>query len=210
MLDFTIEPRLYQRAWFFPLVALALALAALAAYRVRIRHLNQRFNLVLAERTRIARELHDTLLQGLSGVTMQLQALWTRLPVSKEKHFLGEIIKDAGRCSTEARQSLWGLRRAGSTAVQFCGKLEALARQAVDRQPVSLTFSADPVSLDNMPETEYQLLRIAQEAISNALTHSSAQTLQVRLRLQEGILELRRGRILLVNAHRLKAEARQA
>ncbi|HEX3684169.1 MAG TPA: two-component regulator propeller domain-containing protein [Bryobacteraceae bacterium] len=190
VLPFTIEPRLYQRAWFFPLLALALALAGVAAYRVRIRQLNQRFNLVLAERTRIARELHDTLLQGLSGVTMQLQALWTRLPVSKEKQFLGEVIKDAGRCSTEARQSLWGLRRAGSTAIPFCGKLEALAREAVDRTPVALEFSGDPVSLDSMPETEYQLLRIAQEAISNSLTHSSAQTLQVSLRLQEGVLQL--------------------
>ena len=190
VLAFTIEPRLYQHPWFFPAVALALALAGVAAYRVRIRQLNQRFNLVLAERTRIARELHDTLLQGLSGVTMQLQALWTRLPLSKEKQFLGEIIKDAGRCSTEARQSLWGLRSAGATSMEFCGKLETLARQAVDGRAVSLVFGADPVSLTSMPETEYQLLRIAQEGISNALAHSSAQTLTVRLEVHEGTLQL--------------------
>ena len=189
-LAFTIEPRLYQRRWFFPLLAILLALVAVAAYRMRIRQLNHRFNLVLAERTRIARELHDTLLQGLSGVTMQLQALWTRLPVSKEKQFLGEIIKDAGRCSTEARQSLWGLRSAGSTALGFREKLEALARQATEGRPVSLIFSAEPVSLDSMPETEYQLLRIAQEAISNALTHANARTLEVRLRVKEEQLQL--------------------
>lgn len=190
VLDFTIEPRLYQRAWFFPLMALALALAGMAAYRVRIRQLNHRFGLVLAERNRIARELHDTLLQGLSGVTMQLQALWMRLPVSKEKQFLDEIIKDAGRCSTEARQSLWGLRSTEPMPLEFWDKLEALARQAVEGKPASLVFSADPVSLDSMPETEYQLLRIAQEAISNALTHSNAHTLAVRLRIEEETLQL--------------------
>lgn len=190
VLAFTIQPQLYQRAWFFPLMTLALALAGLAAYRLRIRHLNQRFGLVLAERTRIARELHDTLLQGLSGVTMQLQALWTRLPPSKERHALAEIIKDAGRCSTDARQSLWGLRRTGSIPVEFSKKLEALAQRAVEGKPVELTFRAEPVSLDSMPDTEYQLLRIAQEAISNALAHSGAHSLHVTFESRNGTLRL--------------------
>jgi len=190
VLNFTIEPQLYQRAWFFPLLTVALGLAGLAAYRLRMRHVNQRFGVILAERSRIARELHDTLLQGLSGVTMQLQALWTRLPASREKHVLGEIIKDAGRCSAEARQSLWGLRSTGSIPVEFSQNLEALAKRAVEGKPVSLVFEADCVSLESMPDTEYQLLRIAQEAISNALAHSGARFLDVAFHSRDGALRL--------------------
>ena len=92
-LSLTVEPHLYQRLWFFPMLAALLGLATVVVYRLRIQQLRHRFELVLAERNRIARELHDTLLQGLSGITMQLQALWTRLPASREKQFLGEVIK---------------------------------------------------------------------------------------------------------------------
>src|SRR5581483_723990 len=173
-LNFTIQPMLYQRAWFFPLVAFALGLGVLSAYRMRIRQVRRRFALVIAERSRIARELHDTLLQGLAGITMQLQALWMKLPASKEKLFLGEIIQDAGRCSTEARHSLWGLRAFGTSSLDFSDKLARVARQAVDGRPISLSLELQPVSLTSFPAIEYQLLRIAQEAISNTLTHADA------------------------------------
>jgi signal transduction histidine kinase len=121
---------------------------------------------------------------------MQLQALWTRLPGSKEKQFLAEIIKDAGRCSAQARQSLWGLRQSAAAPVEFGDKLAALARHAAQVKPVSLALRLEPVSLASMPETEYQLLRIAQEAISNALAHAGAQTLEIRLETEKGTLRL--------------------
>ncbi len=190
ILNFTIEPRLYQRAWFFPLLAVGLALAAVTAYRMRIRQMRRRFALVIAERSRIARELHDTLLQGLAGITMQMQALWMKLPASKEKLFLGEIIQDAGRCSTEARHSLWGLRAFGTSSLDFSDKLARVARQAVDGRPISLSLELQPVSLTSFPAIEYQLLRIAQEAISNTLAHADANNLNIRVCLQEEQLEL--------------------
>ncbi len=181
-LDLTIEPHFYQRVWFFPALAIILGLMIAFGYRLRIRHLNNRFAVVLAERNRIARELHDTLLQGLSGITMQLQAVWTRLPISKEKVFLGEIIKDAARCSQEARQSLWGLRAGRPGAPDFSEHLATVARQAVEGKPISLSLDLEPVSLRSRPGIDFQLLRIAQEAISNTLTHSHATTLKIELR----------------------------
>jgi len=139
---------------------------------------------VLAERNRIARELHDTLLQGLSGITMQLQAVWTRLPGSKEKQFLGEIIKDAARCSQEARESLWGLRVGRPGAPEFSETLSNVARRMLEGKPVALLLDVQPVSLKSTPGIEFQLLRIAQEAISNSIRHGEPKTLEVRLQFE--------------------------
>ncbi len=188
---FTVEPLLYQRRWFFPALALLITSLVAAGYRIRVRTLQSKFDLVLAERSRIARELHDTLLQGLSGITMQLQALWTRLPVSNEKITLAEIIKDAGACATEARQSLWGLRVPDAQDPVFSDRVAKLAREMLAGSQLDLNLHLDPTSLPERPETEYQLLRIVQEAISNVLKHARAQTLRVDLLRHDGQLLLR-------------------
>jgi signal transduction histidine kinase len=190
VLSLEVEPRFYQRRWFFPSVAGLLAALVFLGYRARIRRLHERFEVVLSERNRIARELHDTLLQGLSGITMQLQALWTKLPYSREREALAEIIADAGRCSKEARRSLWGLRTGGSGALGFGEKLNTIARQSIGAKPVSLVLQLQPVSLNAFPEVEYQLLRIVQEVVSNTLAHARATTLTINLSFQNGELLL--------------------
>jgi ligand-binding sensor domain-containing protein/signal transduction histidine kinase len=187
---FTIQPLIYQRAWFWPLMAVCIALLITGGYRLRIRRLQSRFDLVLVERSRIARELHDTLLQGLSGITMQLQALWMRLPISLERDTLADIIKDAGRCSSEARQSLWGLRVIGGDPVGLSGNLTKLARQAVVGKTIALVLEVERIPFRLLPEVEFQLLRIAQESISNALRHAGAESLEVGLRLVDQKLEM--------------------
>lgn len=190
VLRFEVEPRFYQRLWFFPCVTALCALLVVLGYRARIRRLHETFELVLSERNRIARELHDTLLQGLSGITMQLQALWTKLPNSRERETLGGIIADAGRCSKEARRSLWGLRTIGSGTLGFGEKVSAIARQSIGAKPVTLILRLQPVSLSAFPEIEYQLLRITQEVISNTLAHAKASTLSIQVQTVENELRL--------------------
>jgi signal transduction histidine kinase len=187
---FTVEPKFYQHVWFFPLLALTLGAGAAIIYRIRVKHLRQRFDLVLAERSRIARELHDTLLQGLSGITMQLQALWMRMPQSKEKQFMAAIIEDAGACSQEARQSLWGLRTRGSRTQEFSDKLAQACREVLQNSDISLKLDLSPVGLQALPETEYQLLRITREVVSNTLAHACATVLHVHLKINKGELIL--------------------
>ncbi len=183
-LRFVVDPKLYQRTWFFPVMAALAGLLVFLGYRLRIRRLRYRFSLVLAERNRIARELHDTLLQGLSGITMQLQALWMGLPASPERQSLGEIIQDAGKCAAEARRSLWGLRSQGRQPEEFSEKLSNLAREAVSGKPLSLSLELERVSLSEHPDAEYQLLRIAQEAIANTSKHAAASRVMVRVRVR--------------------------
>src|SRR5262249_21611251 len=108
--QFALAPYFYQTQWFPPLAVAALIGLAWAAYRLRVGQIKARLQTIVAERNRIARELHDTLIQGFSGVTMQMQALASRLRPSTERETLNEIIHDAGGCLREARQSIAGLR----------------------------------------------------------------------------------------------------
>ncbi len=167
-LRFYVTPRLYERIWFFPILVVVLGLFVGVIYRMRISRMRQTFSIVLSERTRIARELHDTLLQGISGITMQLQALWTSMPPSKERASLADIIADAGRCSKDARRSLWGLRNLGGHAESFSERLTKVAQDTVGTS-CNLLLQVQSTSLSHHPDLEFQLLRIASEAISNSL-----------------------------------------
>jgi ligand-binding sensor domain-containing protein len=177
---FTIEPRVYQRAWFFPGCGVLLALGAWAVYQLRIRRLKEEFNLILAERGRIARELHDTLIQGFSGITMAMQALVSHLPASDVRHELEDIVADAGSSLKEARRSLAGLRRHDSQS-GLAAAVATAARQLTEAKDVRLKLDLDECNRPLPADVEYNLLRIAQEAVLNAVKHSGARTLQVTL-----------------------------
>ena len=136
---------------------------------------------VIAERSRIARELHDTLIQGFSGVTMQLQALLVRLSDSPQRRTLDEIIHDAGVCLREARRSVAGLRNSAQGESGLTAAIAQAARQLTETHDVRLTLKLEPAPADLPSDVQYNLLRIAQEAISNAVRHSGAGTIEVAL-----------------------------
>ncbi len=160
--------------------ASALALGGWAIYQLRIRRLKEEFDLILAERGRIARELHDTLIQGFSGITMAMQALVWRLPSSEERKTLEDIVADAGSSLREARRSLAGLRRHDSQSGLAAAVADA-ARQLTEAKDVRLKLDLDDCRRPLPADVEYNLLRIAQEAVLNAVKHSGARTLQVTL-----------------------------
>jgi signal transduction histidine kinase len=177
---FTISPRLYQRAWFLPLLAVGVALAGGAIYQLRIRRLKDQFDLILAERGRIARELHDTLIQGFSGITMAMQAMVSRLPSSSERQTLEAIVADAGDAMRDARRSLAGLRRHES-ASGLAPAIEQSARQLTESHNIRLKLNLDESRCSLAADVEYNLLRIAQEAVLNAVKHARARTVTITL-----------------------------
>jgi len=178
---FFLAPRFYQHAWFWPLVVVALAGLVWLGYQLRIRRLRERYDLILAERSRIARELHDTLIQGFSGITMAMQALAGRLRSSQERETLEEIIRDAATCLRETRQSVAGLRAAHDSESGLTAAIGTAAREITDTKDVRLKLKLDK-GLPKLPaDVEYNLLRIASEAISNSVKHSGARTIEVAL-----------------------------
>ena len=187
--SFTIVPYFYQRRWFYAVVTAFVLGMGWLLYQLRIRRLEAQFTLVVAERTRIARELHDTLLQGLSSITMQMQALSTRMPSSSLKQNLDDIIHDAGTCLKESRKSLWGLRSPEPDAAQLGAKIAEMAREVTKGRGIRLKLNVD-AKFDALPAVvETNLTRIAQEALVNAALHSGARTIEVALRREaQGVL----------------------
>jgi signal transduction histidine kinase len=151
------------------------------AHRLRVRHLRNQLSLVLAERSRIARELHDTLIQGFSGLTLQLQAMSGRLGSADERETLNDIIRDAGTYLRETRQSVASLRSEQGPGSGLASAIARFARQITAESSIRLRLKLDE-NLEKMPaEVQYNLLRIAQEAISNSVKHSGARTIEVAL-----------------------------
>ncbi|MEQ1947640.1 MAG: two-component regulator propeller domain-containing protein [Bryobacteraceae bacterium] len=179
--SFALAPYWYQRVWFVPGCVLAVGLMILGAYRLRMRTLRNQVLLVVGERNRIARELHDTLIQGFSGITMQLQALNGRLKNKEERDTLQEIIRDAGTCLQETRRSVAGLRAQVSGGTGLAAALAEAARQITEQQDVRLRLQLADRAYEMPPEVKYNLVRIAQEAVTNAVKHSGARTIDLAL-----------------------------
>ena len=190
VIQFTLAPHYYQTIWFWPFAAGVLALAGLLAYRLRIRRLQQRFDLIVAERSRIARELHDTLIQGFSGITMAMQALAGRLRSSEERGTLQDIIHDAANCLRETRRSVAGLRGTREAESGLGASIAQAARQITETKDVRLKLKLEKNPSGLPAEVEYNLLRIATEAVSNSVKHSGARTIEVTLKYSPEAIRL--------------------
>jgi signal transduction histidine kinase/ligand-binding sensor domain-containing protein len=191
---FGIQPALWQTLWFQLSCVLASIAMALALYRYRLRQLtrqlNVRFEERLAERTRIAQELHDTLLQGFLSASMQLHVMVDGLPEgSPAKPSLNRVLQLIGQVTEEARNTLRGLRSHENPAPDL--------EQAFSRIRQELTLQDDikfRVIVEGRPRPLHPLLRdevyrIGREALVNAFRHSHAR--QIEAELEYGVDQLR-------------------
>jgi signal transduction histidine kinase len=157
-------------------------LGAWGIYQLRIRQLHQRYDLIVSERSRIARELHDTLIQGFSGITMALQGFSHLVKEPASKEMLDEIITDAATCLRETRQSVAGLRAVQGAGSGLAASIREAAREITETKNIDLKLNVDPDVGPLPADVEYNLMRIASEAIGNAVKHAAARTIGVNLR----------------------------
>jgi signal transduction histidine kinase len=153
-----------------------------ALRRVRERTIRDRFEAVIEERTRLAREMHDTLLQGFTGVCLRLVALAGRSTDAPGRNdALREVIALAHQTLTDARQAVWGLRAPRLRSDDLGHRIEQEARDLIGPASVALDFAIAGERRPLRTHVEDELCRLSGEAVANALRHGNPSRIIVSL-----------------------------
>src|SRR4030095_4892515 len=201
LLDFSIDPAYYQTTWFRVLCGVAFLALLWAGYQLRARHLAMQFNRALetrvSERTRIARELHDTLLQSFQGLLLRFHSASKLLPAhpNEAKQRLASAIAQGADAITEGRDAVQGLRSSAFETNDLATSITAIAEEltsdtsATGSPAIDLEVEGAPRNLN--PVVRDEACRIAGEALRNAFRHSQARRISVELRYEKRNFSLR-------------------
>jgi signal transduction histidine kinase/streptogramin lyase len=188
---FVIKPRFYRTLWFSGLATLLLISMIFAIYRMRVRAIRSKFDAILAERTRIAREIHDTLAQGFVAVSAQLEltahllAQTHVLEASQQVDRTRELVREG---LADARRSIWDLRAAGAQAT-LPVRLTHLVEQS-STEHLKTNINIRGVYRPLLLSVENEVFRIAQEAFANIVRHAGATHAALDLRYHPDDLTL--------------------
>lgn len=182
------EPHFYETTWFALICVLIVALLSGAIYKLRMRQVAMRFHAVMDERNRLAREMHDTLIQDCVGISTVLEAI-SKMDFDN-KSFCHELIDHARQqvCVTidEARAAVWDLRHKSSqsnfSSIQIVVTEMALELQNRSGMNVCCALNGEVYQLPTA--AAHELVMIVREALANAAQHSRASQVQVRLEFE--------------------------
>ncbi len=182
-LAFYLRPRFYQTWWFVAFIVASLALLGAAIYRLHVRRLEHDFAVVLAERARLAREIHDTLAQGFTALSLQLELvtrLIDRAPAVAKTHLeqARALVRDS---LAEARRTVWELRSSSLEASDLVTTLQQSAHRLTAGSDVNAQVEVSGTYRPLARPLEDHLLRIGQEAVTNAVKHAHATNIRLSL-----------------------------
>jgi ligand-binding sensor domain-containing protein/signal transduction histidine kinase len=182
-LAFYLRPHIYQTRWFGLLLLALIAGTAYAFYRWRVNQVRAQFHAVIAERSRIAREIHDTLAQGLAGISVQLELIKRLMsksigPAEEALNRTQMLVQDS---LAEARRAIWNLRSESDLNEDLPSKLSKTIRQTVQNRPLDVRLEVSGAYRQLPARIEDELLRIGREAVTNVIRHANATRLDVRL-----------------------------
>jgi signal transduction histidine kinase len=151
----------------------------------RARAVCARVTAVLEERTRLARDIHDTLLQGFTGVALQLVAAINRMTLPAEATAdLRDVVGLAQKTLTDARRAVWDLRSPALAAGDLAAALRSTAEDGVRGTGLTLAYETTGSAQAVGHEVEEVALRVVQEAIANVVKHAGAQAVRVRVEFE--------------------------
>jgi ligand-binding sensor domain-containing protein/signal transduction histidine kinase len=182
-LTFQLKPYFYQTYWFYFLIALLTLLLGWLAYRWKVRQVESRFRAVLAERTRIAREIHDTLAQGFVGVSLQLELASQMLTTSPQtvRDQLDTTRQLVRESLSQARRSIWNLRSTDGGTDDFASRFTSAVRQRTIGKPLDKDIQFTGAYRPLRTEVEDELMKIALEAVTNVVRHAKATRVALHL-----------------------------
>jgi signal transduction histidine kinase len=190
--EFSVQPAFYQSGWFLALCAGTVIAAGWMAWRIRVRQVRKQFAMLLGERVRLSREIHDTLLQSLVGVALQCDALANDPePTPLSSHAgLVRLRRQVEEYIRECRQSLWDLRSPTLAKHDLVTALRTAGERATLAAGITLDVSVDGTPRRCSPRVEEQLLRIGQEAVTNAARHARATRVGLQLTYESDAITL--------------------
>jgi two-component sensor histidine kinase len=190
---FYLKPRFHQTSWFYALCAVLIGLIGLGLYRLRVRQIKAQFAAVLAERNRIAREIHDTLAQGFAGISLQLEAVDETLndtPTVARDH-LNRARRLVRSSLAEARRSVWQWRSPALENAGLASALSAVAHELTAGSPIVTQVNVKGAVRRLSALVENNLLHIGREALTNAIKHARAHSIDVELTFEPAKVRLR-------------------
>ena len=199
-LTILITPPWWRTNWFRLLCVVVAVTMLWATYQFRVRQLHREFGLTLEarvrERTSIARELHDTLLQSFQGVLLRLETvsqLMRERPMEAQEK-LESTIDEVAEAITEGRDAVQGLRestvQSNDLALAISTLGEELATDSTSQQP-GLRVAVEGDARDLHPILRDEIYRIAAEALRNAFQHAQARKVEVDIRYDDEQFRLR-------------------
>jgi signal transduction histidine kinase len=153
-----------------------------------MRALKARYDGILEERTRLAREIHDTLLQGITGIALQLRSALPYVETSPAEaaKTLDAIAGLAEQTSREARQAVWNIRPRALEWRAFVTAVENAVRLTIGEEPISVRVRAIGRARKLGPNFQRIALLVVREAVANAVRHAGAPTIRVTLCFERG------------------------
>jgi signal transduction histidine kinase/ligand-binding sensor domain-containing protein len=171
--SFEVRPSFYQTTWFLTLCAALLGASVWGMIRIRARSLRTHFQIVLDERTRMAREIHDTLLQGFTGVVFQLEAARRQLDRAPDlaRRRVEHALDEADRSLREARHSVTFMRVPGLEGQSLEAAISGAANRLTADRGISFQVNVSGRPYGLRYNTQWNFYVIAREAIANAVEH---------------------------------------
>jgi ligand-binding sensor domain-containing protein/signal transduction histidine kinase len=182
---FSIQPAFYQTRGFRVAAVLCLVLGSWGIYRLRLARMTERLNLRfeerLAERTRIARELHDTLLQGSLSASMQLYVLADEVADPPVRSKLDHILKRLSQVNEEGRQTVQALRAQPTASEDLEVVLARDAEELREQQAVNIRVVVEGKRQPIHPLIRDEVYRIGREVLANTFRHAAATRVDIEI-----------------------------
>jgi len=194
-LDFAIAPAYFQTRWFQASCAAAFLAFLWAVYRFRLHQIAREFNVRLeervGERTRLARDLHDTLLQGFQGLMLRLQALDDLLPQGEAKEELEQTLDRADQVVADGRKAVHDLRLTTTVGNDLARAVRGIGDELSSEGSARFELLVEGETRELHPIVRDEVYRITREALRNAFIHARASHIEAEIIYAERLFQLR-------------------